>query len=380
MDEGYHGYRCALASNAEDGCFDSGHFLQIAEFEDSEEDDLNSECAQYEGQCLENISFTQLARVNHDGLVNLSNGDNAEMEFWAVGSDLMCAVEDGTGGTMVRADAGGAESFSEGGVGFSTLNMYGDFDSIMVCEAFEIPELPEEAEPTHTLNWGGTGYTSYNGKTVNVHVVDVSDGSVVESDAQTIASGAFNFSFPALLEQGHTYVVDSYVDVDGNLSCTAAGDVVRRDSESILDVAGNVTATHAFSMANLDENAGCDTFDGTGFTGGNDLTFGGSSYGVHNNQTLSAVVYEAATGKIVDRSSEVVQGGLFSFTFGGILATGVDYDVAWWADVDKDGVCDGPSSSLDHAYQDTTALADVAGDVTVNHVHDTNFASVCLLF
>jgi len=138
QDEGYHGFRCALARNAEEDCYDAGHFLQIAEFMDAPEDDIYSECE--DDACAENTTFDQLARVDHDGSIDISVGDVADLAFWVVGDDLMCAVDDGNGGTYVRADAEGeAGSFGSGTTGMSTLNMFGDFDHIKVCEAFSIP-------------------------------------------------------------------------------------------------------------------------------------------------------------------------------------------------------------------------------------------------
>lgn len=135
QDEGYHGYRCALSSNAEDDCYDAGHFLQIAEFMDAPEDDIPSECWD---DCPENTTFDQLARVDHAGDIDLKAGDSADLAFWAVGDALMCEVDDGSGGTYVRADATDT-TFTAGTTGFSTLNMFGDFDHVMVCEAYDVP-------------------------------------------------------------------------------------------------------------------------------------------------------------------------------------------------------------------------------------------------
>ncbi|MED5370710.1 MAG: hypothetical protein VX899_06840 [Myxococcota bacterium] len=131
QDEGYNGYRCALANNAEEECFDPGHFLQIGEFMDAPEDGINSEC---EGTC-DNPTFDQLARADHDGSTDLSAGDSAALTFWVYGEELYCAAADSSGSTFAEATAND-DSFPEGETGFSTLNMYGDFESIRVCEVF----------------------------------------------------------------------------------------------------------------------------------------------------------------------------------------------------------------------------------------------------
>lgn len=131
QDEGYNGYRCALAENAEEECFDPGHFLQIGEFMDAPEDGIDSEC---EGTC-DNPSFDQLGRADHDGTVDLSDGDSASLTFWVHGNDLYCAAADSSGNVFAETTAND-DSFGEGETGFSTLNMYGDFQSIRVCEVF----------------------------------------------------------------------------------------------------------------------------------------------------------------------------------------------------------------------------------------------------
>jgi hypothetical protein len=129
QDEGFNGYRCALAENAEEECFDPGHFLQIGEFMDSPEDGIDSEC---EGTC-DNSSFDQLARADHDGTTSLRDGDSASLTFWIYEDQLYCAADDSSGSLIAETTATD-DSFEFGETGFSTLNMYGDFDSIKVCE------------------------------------------------------------------------------------------------------------------------------------------------------------------------------------------------------------------------------------------------------
>ncbi|MCB9760741.1 MAG: hypothetical protein H6739_12945 [Alphaproteobacteria bacterium] len=131
--EGYHGYRCALASNGGEDCYDPGHFLQIGEFMDAPEDDIQSEC---EGGCV-NPTFDQLARVDHDGSLDLSAGDSATLSFWVVGDQLYCEAEDASGGTLTASASD--DSFSSGTTGLSTLNMYGQYDWIRVCEVTGLP-------------------------------------------------------------------------------------------------------------------------------------------------------------------------------------------------------------------------------------------------
>ena len=135
QDEGYHGYRCALSSNAVNGCFEDGLFLQIGEFMDAPEDDIDSECSQ-PGNCPENTTFDQLGRQNHD-LFDLGAGDSGYITFYAVGQNMYCeaAGEDG----QVVSVTGTSDSFATGTVALSTLNIYGEFDHLRVCKALALP-------------------------------------------------------------------------------------------------------------------------------------------------------------------------------------------------------------------------------------------------
>ncbi len=137
QDEGFHGYRCALARNDDEGCHDAGHFLQIAEFEDAAEDGIQSEC---DPDCGPNSTFVELARTDHGGVPDLAAQDVARLTLWAVGQDLVCTAEDDASGTSIEARAeGAATSFATGTVGMSTLNMFGVVDAIRVCEAYATP-------------------------------------------------------------------------------------------------------------------------------------------------------------------------------------------------------------------------------------------------
>lgn len=133
QDEGFHGYRCAIAHNAEGNCYEDGHFLQLGEFMDIEEDDIASEC---NGSC-ENPSFDQLGRSNHDGALDIAAGDVATLSFWAVDDQLYCVAEDQEGNSTVVTATD--DTFTSGATGMSTLNMYGTYDWIRVCEAYGLP-------------------------------------------------------------------------------------------------------------------------------------------------------------------------------------------------------------------------------------------------
>ncbi|MEM9489703.1 MAG: hypothetical protein AAGC55_11190, partial [Myxococcota bacterium] len=134
-DEGFVGFRCALASNAEDanGIPNSGpstgQFLQISSFLDGPEDEISSEC-----EVGPNTTFDELSRVDYEVLDFTCNP--LEMTFYAVGNRLHCSVTDGVFEVSTEA---WSDTFTAGTAGLSTLNMHGKFDSIRVCRATGTP-------------------------------------------------------------------------------------------------------------------------------------------------------------------------------------------------------------------------------------------------
>jgi hypothetical protein len=133
QDEGFHGLRCALARNGTEDCALDGHFIQISEFMDAPEDDISSEC---EEDCPANTTFRAMARQDHVGTIALDLGDTARLAFWVYQDQLYCEASDG--GETISTRATGP-SFTNGTIGLSTLNMFGNFDNIKVCEALGVP-------------------------------------------------------------------------------------------------------------------------------------------------------------------------------------------------------------------------------------------------
>jgi hypothetical protein len=137
--EGFHGYRCAVAANEEDDCWDEGSFLQLGGFLDAPEDRESVEC---DNGCQDN-AWEQFARVERTAETDLVAGDTARLAFWAVGNDLTCEMF-GEGSEYVRAEANVEDfvsnegptipAFASGGTGLSVLNAYTAFDELTVCE------------------------------------------------------------------------------------------------------------------------------------------------------------------------------------------------------------------------------------------------------
>ena len=134
QDEGFNGYRCAVANNSGQDCYDPGRFVQLAAFLDEPEDDINSECVI---GCPPNPSFDQLDRQERSDQTDLLAGDSATLVFWAVGDHLVCEFfgEDGEHVIAKAVD----DRFADGTTGLSTLNGLTDFDHIRVCEALDLP-------------------------------------------------------------------------------------------------------------------------------------------------------------------------------------------------------------------------------------------------
>ena len=66
----------------------------------------------------------------------------------------------------------------------------------------------------------GTGYTPHNGNALRVAVVELgAQRTVVATDEQVVAGGAFTFVFPALLVAGRSYELDYYADFNGSGYC-----------------------------------------------------------------------------------------------------------------------------------------------------------------
>ena len=129
QDEGFHAYRCAVARNSEIDCARPGRFVQLATFMDAEEDDVHSECTT---NCTENTTFDILGRMERGETTDVLAGDSAMLTFWTFGPELVCEFS-GTDGERVVTRANDP-SFASGTTGLSTLNAFGAFDSIRVCE------------------------------------------------------------------------------------------------------------------------------------------------------------------------------------------------------------------------------------------------------
>ncbi len=116
------------------------------------------------------------------------------------------------------------------------------------------------------------------------------------------------------------------------------------------------------------------------------LTFQGdlSFQGPHAGHSIAVAVVQASDGVVMAQQTGTVSGTVdpaFSFTFAGVLVTGVAYQVHYWIDSNFSGgtvgVCD--PKAIDHQWN--VAIAAVAGDVTILEAHNAaNTVDVCTTF
>ncbi len=117
------------------------------------------------------------------------------------------------------------------------------------------------------------------------------------------------------------------------------------------------------------------------------LTFQGdlSFQGPHAGHSIAVALVRASDGTVEAQQTGTVSAPTadpaFSFTFAGLLVTGVAYQVHYWIDSNFNGgtvgVCD--PKAIDHQWN--VAIAAVTGDVTIAEVHSgATTVDVCTTF
>lgn len=229
------------------------------------------------------------------------------------------------------------------------------------------PDAPTPDAPAamFDLTFNGTGYTPHNNQTLEVAVVDVATGAVVQKDSVTVASGAFSFTWPGILVEGKDYEVRWYADLNGNGFCNEPP-ADHSWVATINDVAANQT---------LDQTHNA-TFTGVcGVFGTRALTFTGTGFSPHNGQTLKVAVL-ADDSTVVARGTATIAAGAFAFAWPALLIDTKSYRVHLFADVNGNIQCDAPPT--DHAWN--VDLGQITADVTSSYAHNTTFENVCATF
>lgn len=76
---------------------------------------------------------------------------------------------------------------------------------------------------TYDLTVNGTGFDPHNGQTLELAVL-TADDTIVDVQSTTVENGAFTFSWTGALEEGESYKVHYYADLNESGGCDAPPD------------------------------------------------------------------------------------------------------------------------------------------------------------
>jgi hypothetical protein len=220
--------------------------------------------------------------------------------------------------------------------------------------------------PTRTLTFAGTAFP-HAGQTLAVNLLRQPDLLKVVSNQTTVVAndGSFGLTFTNKLQQGLSYSVDYYVDLNADGLCDSATDHVWRKTVTAASTDPSLVVTH-----DATDPAGCSSF--TNRT----LTFAGTGF-PHAGQALYVnVLRQADLVKVVtNRITIVASDGSFSFTFPNSLESGQSYYVDYYVDLNANGLC---NSSADHVWRKTVTAG--ATNLTLAVTHDATDAAGCSSF
>jgi hypothetical protein len=225
------------------------------------------------------------------------------------------------------------------------------------CDSFPTPE------ERFDLTFAGSGFDVHDGDRLHASLVDVPAAAVLATDSAVVADGRFAVSWPAAASSDGSYRVDYYVDLDGDGLCDTPP-VDHAWSLEVPEVTADTTLVVSHSTAF--QPSACASFP---MPGRYSLSLVGSSFGVHDGETLAAVVVDETTGSRSARETTVVAGGAFELAWPGALEAGRAYHIDYYVDVDGDGDCTAPPA--DHVW--SVDLPVVASDVRASVTHSTTF-------
>jgi hypothetical protein len=161
--------------------------------------------------------------------------------------------------------------------------------------------------------------------------------------------------------------VDIPVDIPGDMAMDVPEDMMMDVPEDMMMDVPEDTAM------DVEEDVPGDMGTDTGPEGPFDLVFSGTGFAPHEGQFLFVALVEVGGGLVGSDLDDVV-GGVFSFTFAGLLEEGKTYNLDYFADQNGNEECDAPPT--DHVWRDV--IPAVTGDVMVDIVHNTVFtAAAC---
>jgi len=94
---------------------------------------------------------------------------------------------------------------------------------LAACNGDDDDTTDSGAAATYDLTVNGTGFDPHNGQTLEIAVL-ASDDTVIDTQSTTVADGAFSFSWTDALDEGATYTVHYYADLNESGGCDSPPD------------------------------------------------------------------------------------------------------------------------------------------------------------
>jgi hypothetical protein len=92
------------------------------------------------------------------------------------------------------------------------------------CDSFPRDDIK------YDLTFRGSAFQPHEGQTLFVAVVRVDNGNTVEEGASVVTNGLFEFNWMSSLEEGKSYYVDYYADINGDSQCSTGSDHYWRET------------------------------------------------------------------------------------------------------------------------------------------------------
>ncbi|MEX0980952.1 MAG: T9SS type A sorting domain-containing protein, partial [Bacteroidales bacterium] len=204
-----------------------------------------------------------------------------------------------------------------------------------------------------TINF--SGMNPHIGQDIWLRVEDAASGDEIFRGSEVVEA-SFSMDVPGIVS-GNDYIVEMYADHNENGRYDAPGDDhAWRLQLNDVDVDETVDFVHNTDFTDIEwKHAAM-----VRLTGMNP----------HVGQESYFALLETATGKVVDRKSEIVSES-FSVTLEA-LESGVGYHIDFFADHNNNGYYDAPAD--DHAWR--LEIANANGDEVLDFAHNTNFTDI----
>ena len=249
----------------------------------------------------------------------------------------------------------GAVSFYASG---NAANNGGTTSDDFIYTTSQQTQAPEAASGPFDFTLSLSSMDPHAGQTAWLRIVDQADASELVRSKKDSVEAAFDWVFTGILEAGHSYNVDLWVDFNGN----GVYDVPSTDHAwriSVADVSDNVTESFVHNV----------TFTDIEWIYAVTMSF--TEMSPHLDQLLSIRLVDSTSGTEVVRDTMTVSSAAFSVTLAGI-DSGTVYNVDFYSDHNGNGSYDAPPA--DHAWR--VSFTPGTGDTTLSFVHNTDFTDI----